>query len=91
MCFRAESFFFACSPGLPTYCRKKLWQLRIKAGIFDLSHPKNEPSEEAKDLIRCRAEGWGRVGRRTIEELSDAVDIEHAIMQNAEQRDFFGG
>jgi len=25
---------------------------QIKAGIFDLSHPKNEPSEEAKDLIR---------------------------------------
>jgi hypothetical protein len=25
---------------------------RIKAGVFDLSHPKNEPSDEAKDLIR---------------------------------------
>eukprot|EP00435_Cladocopium_sp_Y103_P019533 s1460_g4.t1 len=25
---------------------------QIKAGVFDLSHPKNEPSDEAKDLIR---------------------------------------
>ena len=25
---------------------------RIKAGVFDLSHSKNEPSDEAKDLIR---------------------------------------
>lgn len=25
---------------------------QIKAGVFDLNHPKNEPSEEAKDLIR---------------------------------------
>lgn len=73
-------FFFAtCRVSTPHSFRQKVWQfLRIKAGIFDLSHPKNEPSEEAKDLIRWGDESrGGRVGRRTMEEVRDAVDIDN--------------
>ena len=37
----------------PSLCLGENANEQIKAARFDLSHPKNEPSEEAKDLIRC--------------------------------------